>query len=248
MSRSALLVSVLSIVLAAPAGAGNEPPAAEARASRRTPVVEVFESARDAVVSISSTEKVIVRSRSPFDSFFDEFFEMPPSRERSRDIVGSGFVIHSQGYIVTNAHVVARSSEQRVMFAGGAEYEATIVAADKSRDLAILKIDAGTSLPTLPFGRSDDLMIGETVVAIGNPFGFQHTVTAGVVSAVNRDVTISREIVFEDLIQTDASINPGNSGGPLLNALGQLIGVNTAIRGDAENIGFAIPVTTTSRR
>jgi serine protease Do len=155
--------------------------------------------------------------------------------------VGSGFVIHADGYIVTNAHVVARSTDRTVTFADGREFDAQVVASDREHDVAILKIDAGNLQP-LTLGRSSDLMPGETVIAIGNPLGYAHTVTAGVVSAVNRDLVFSKEHVLRGLIQTDASINPGNSGGPLLNVLGELIGVNSAVRGDAQNIGFAIPV------
>ena len=215
----------------------------QARERRRTPVVDVFEQARDAVVNISSTEVIELRGRGGRRSLLDEFFDMP-RRDRTyrRGSVGSGFVIHPDGYIVTNAHVVAQTTEQKAIFADGTEYDAQIIATDDSLDLAVLKIEAERSLPTLPLGRSDDLMIGETVIAIGNPLGYQNTVTAGVVSAVGRAVQISPELAFEDLIQTDASINPGNSGGPLLNVLGQLIGINSAIRGDAQNIGFAIPV------
>lgn len=214
------------------------------RAARRTPVVDVYEASRDAVVNISSTEIVTVRSRRP-GSIFEEFFDMPRhgrTQQLTRQSVGSGFVIHPDGYIVTNAHVVAQTTQRKVIFADGGEYEATIVAADESCDLAVLKVEAGVELPTLPLGRSDDLMIGETVIAIGNPLGYQSTVTAGVVSALGREIAITDELRFTDLIQTDASINPGNSGGPLLNVHGELIGVNSAIRGDAENIGFAIPV------
>jgi serine protease Do len=163
-------------------------------------------------------------------------------REYTRTSVGSGFVFHPDGYIITNAHVVARTAEQKVTFADGAEYDARIIAYDTQRDLAMLKIDANGPLPMLPLGRSDDLMIGETVIAIGNPLGLQNTVTAGVISAVDRDLDFPGGIALTRLIQTDASINPGNSGGPLLNVLGELVGVNTAIRGDAQNIGFAIPV------
>jgi serine protease Do len=214
----------------------------DSRAARRSPVVEVFESARDSVVNISSTEVVTVRS--PFGgSLFEEFFNMPTRpRQYTRTSVGSGFVIHADGYIVTNAHVVAGTTERKVAFADGREYPAEIIAIDTERDLAVLKIEAGRPLPPLPIGRSDDLMIGETVIAIGNPLGFQSTVTAGVISALGRDLDVSRDLRLDDLIQTDASINPGNSGGPLLNVLGELIGINTAIRGDAQNIGFAIPV------
>ncbi len=223
------------VLLAASAPLAGQP---DERSLRRTPVVEVFEAARDAVVNISSTE--VVEVRDPFDRLFDRRRGRPRRMERTS--VGSGFVIHPEGYIVTNAHVVARSTDRRVIFADGREYDATVVASDRENDVAILKIESPQSMSTLPFGRSHDLMIGETVVAIGNPLGYQHTVTAGVVSAVNRDLEFGRDLVMGGLIQTDASINPGNSGGPLLNVLGELIGVNTAIRGDAQNIGFAIPV------
>ncbi|MHC5113298.1 MAG: trypsin-like peptidase domain-containing protein [Planctomycetota bacterium] len=233
-------LAVLLLATATPALADQ----ASDRRLRRTPIVDVYEEARDAVVSISATEIVSVRSRSPFNSFFDEFFDMPQRRPRERRVhsVGSGFVIHPGGYVVTNAHVVARTTERKVVFDDDRVYDARIIAADASRDLAILKIDADESLPTLELGRSNDLMIGETVIAIGNPLGYQQTVTTGVVSATDRDIQISRDLTFSGLIQTDASINPGNSGGPLLNAVGELIGVNCAIRGDAQNIGFAIPV------
>jgi serine protease Do len=213
------------------------------RARRRSPVVEVFEASRDAVVNISSTE--IVEVRDPFDQFFEGIFDRryrSRPRQYKNTSVGSGFVIHADGYIVTNAHVVARSTDRTVTFADGREFDAQVVASDREHDVAVLWIDAGESLEPLAMGRSSDLMTGETVIAIGNPLGYQHTVTAGVVSAVNRDLVFSKEHVMRRLIQTDASINPGNSGGPLLNVLGELIGVNTAVRGDAQNIGFAIPV------
>src|SRR5690606_783552 len=148
--------------------------------------------------------------------------------------VGSGFVLHAAGYIVTNAHVVARTAERHVIFADGSEYDAQVVAIDEPHDLAILKIDpADRDLKPTPLGTSDDLMVGETVIAIGNPFGYQHTVTAGVVSALGRTLPVTEQHSLKGLIQTDASINPGNSGGPLLNVLGQLVGINTAIRADA---------------
>ena len=247
------LVSIGTVLTLAAVPARAQPGATAAsdadarRELRRTPVVEVFEQRRDAVVSIATREIVSVRSRSPFDSLIEDFFDMPTRprsrvQQRTRESVGSGFVIHPDGYIVTNAHVVARTTEQNVIFANGESYPARVVASSPERDLAVLKVNANQPLPTLPFGRSDDLLIGETVIAIGNPLGYQHTVTAGVVSATGRDVAISPGLAFTGLIQTDASINPGNSGGPLLNVLGELIGVNSAIRGDAQNIGFAIPV------
>jgi len=213
--------------------------------ARRTPVVSVFENCKDAVVNISSTQIIEVRSPLGFDRFFNDMFDLPrrgPTRQFRRQSVGSGFVIHPAGYIVTNAHVVARTAERKVIFPDGRELEAQVVAADPRRDLAVLKVESDEPLPRLTLGTSEDLMIGETVIAIGNPLGYQHTVTAGVVSATDRTLQIRNELEFEDLIQTDASINPGNSGGPLLNVLGELVGVNTAVRADAENIGFAIPV------
>jgi len=220
--------------------------------ARRSPVVEVFEACRDAVVNISCTE--IVEQRDPFGmgSIFEDFFQSPRgprgggggggTRQFTRNSVGSGFVIHPDGYIVTNAHVVAQTAERKVGFADGRAYDAQIIAFDTNRDLAILKITADAPLPVIKMGRSHDLLIGETVIAIGNPVGLQNTVTAGVISAVDRTLDFPNGMALKGLVQTDASINPGNSGGPLLNVLGELIGVNSAIRGDAQNIGFAIPV------
>ena len=213
---------------------------------RRTPVVEVFEATRDSVVNIASTQVIEVRSPFGLYDFFDmrdPFLDGPRRRQIQRTSVGSGFVLHSAGYIITNAHVVARTAERKVIFADGSEYEADVVAIDEPHDLAVLKIDPGDRpLTPVPLGTSDDLMVGETVIAIGNPLGYQHTVTAGVVSAVDRTLPVSDQHDLQNLIQTDASINPGNSGGPLLNVLGELVGINTAIRADAQNIGFAIPV------
>jgi serine protease Do len=215
-------------------------PAGADLAARRSPIVRVFEECKDAVVNISATQTVQVRS--PWDGLFDM-----PGRQFTATSLGSGFVIHPSGYIVTNAHVVAQSTQWRAIFADKREVPARIVALDQDHDLAVLKVDSPKPLSTLKLGRSDDLMVGETVIAIGNPLGYQNTCTAGIVSALERSITLRREgegegMTFNGLIQTDASINPGNSGGPLLNVLGELIGINTAIRGDAQNIGFAIPV------
>ncbi len=238
-SLSALLM-ILAVVN--PCAVGAESPAD----ARRTPVVVVFEAAKDAVVNISSTQIIETRSPLGFDRMFEEFFDLPSrrgfTRRFKRTSVGSGFVLHAAGYIVTNAHVVARTADRKAIFADEREFDAAIVAIDHERDLAVLKIEPPQPLTPLPLGRSGDLMVGETVIAIGNPLGYQHTVTAGVVSALGRTLEISQDVAFHGLIQTDASINPGNSGGPLLNILGELIGVNMAIRGDAQNIGFAIPV------
>ncbi|MCA9295799.1 MAG: trypsin-like peptidase domain-containing protein [Phycisphaerales bacterium] len=233
------------VVLVMPVMGERIAQSAEGLEARRSPAVRVFENARDAVVNISATQIVTMRDARGYGSMFDDMFDIPrrgQMRELRRESCGSGFVIHPDGYIVTNAHVVARTAERKAVFADGREFDADIIAFDTARDLAILKINPGSPLPTLPLGRSNDLMIGETVIAIGNPLGLQTTVTVGVVSALDRDLDFSNGVSLTGLVQTDASINPGNSGGPLLNVLGELIGINSAIRGDAQNIGFAIPV------
>lgn len=235
--RKSLFLAALTAIgtLGLPA-LGEEDPR---RATRRTPVVDVFERCKDAVVNISTTRIVPMRGR----GMFDDLFELP-LRMQSRPVqsVGSGVIIHEDGYIVTNAHVVSRASDIRVTFASGRTEPAQFISIDTEHDLAIIKVDASGPLPVARLGRSDDLMVGETVVAIGNPMGLQHTVTAGIVSALGRDLPIAEDLVYRGLIQTDTPINPGNSGGPLLNVNAELIGINTAIRGDAQNIGFAIPV------
>jgi Do/DeqQ family serine protease len=211
---------------------------------RRTKVVEAVERASPAVVNISTSQVV---ARTPFshpsdpffDEFFRDFFEGRPQRSEQTSL-GSGAIVDARGTILTNAHVIQRGSRIRVTLVDGREFDATLVGADADSDLAVLHIKA-TGLPTITLGTASDLMIGETVIAIGNPFGLSHTVTTGVVSAIGRSLR-SEERTFSDFIQTDAAINPGNSGGPLLNIKGELIGINTAIYGKAEGIGFAIPV------
>jgi len=215
------------------------------KAARMTPVTRVFQQASPAVVNISSTTIVTYRQTLGFGGAFDDIFDFPfdnsPRRFKTNS-VGSGFVIHRDGYVVTNAHVVNRTVERKVSFADGTELNAEIVALDAEHDLAVLKVAASRPLPFLHLGHSNDLMPGETVIAIGNPLGYKHTVTTGIISAIDRELQFDRNRSYKGLIQTDASINPGNSGGPLLNVVGDLIGINTAIRGDAQNIGFAIPV------
>jgi Do/DeqQ family serine protease len=230
--RAAALAALLVLGIAGATPAADD--------DRRTPIVRAVEQTRPAVVNIAA-EQVVVMQRDPFfDQFFNDFFEVRPRRERfTRTSLGSGVIVRPDGYVVTNAHVVARGQKIKIVLADERELDARVVGVDPDVDLAVLKVSAGT-LPHLEFGSSDDLMIGETVIAIGNPFGFSHTVTTGVVSAVRRSLK-SEGRVFLDFIQTDASINPGNSGGPLLNIRGDLIGINTAIYGGAQNIGFAIP-------
>jgi serine protease Do len=206
---------------------------------RRTPVVDAVEKVRPAVVNIHSERTV----RGPASS---DMFNMTPSQNRVNGM-GTGVVIDPRGYIVTNHHVVEDVNVIRVRLNDGSSYTAGVWARDPENDLALLKIDAGRALATAPLGTANDLMVGETVIAVGNAYGYEHTVTVGVVSAVKRDVTLNKEVSYKSLIQTDASINPGNSGGPLLNINGEMIGVNVAIRAGAQGISFAIPVDTMIR-
>ncbi len=182
-----------------------------------------------------------------FEKFFDQFGGKPqgknPGRRQMRRqrSLGSGFLVSADGYIVTNNHVVAEADSIKVTMDGqngkAKDYKATLIGSDEETDLALLKIDA-SNLPFLTFGNSDNLKVGEWLLAIGNPFGLDHTVTAGILSAINRNI---RSGPFDNFLQTDASINPGNSGGPLLNMAGQVIGINTAIIASGQGIGFAIP-------
>jgi serine protease Do len=226
---------------AAPAPA--EPP--EAINLRRTVTVEVVQKVKDSVVNISTT-KLIARRRLPmgFGPFWDDM------DGTTRDVVrvparslGSGFIIHEDGYVVTNHHVVDRARRIAVELADGRKLDADLISSDAEADIAVLKIASDKPLVPLALGDSADLMIGEPVIAVGNPMGFSHSVSTGIVSAMHRDLKgQDGRVLLADLVQTDAAINPGNSGGPLLNAYGQVIGINTAVRGDAQNIGFSIPV------
>lgn len=186
----------------------------------------------------------------PMDEFFDQFErffrdqapqQQQPQQQRPRreGALGTGFIISTDGYIVTNNHVIAEADEIKVNLQGSnSSYDAVIVGRDRETDLALLKIEAKEKLPTLSFGDSDGARVGQWVLAIGNPFGLGHTVTAGIISAKGRVIGAGP---FDDFIQTDASINPGNSGGPLLDLQGRVIGVNTAIVASGQGIGFAVP-------
>ncbi|MDY6790680.1 MAG: Do family serine endopeptidase [Thermodesulfobacteriota bacterium] len=218
--------------------------------SRETPVVRAVRKASPSVVNISS-EYTVRSQRNPFsdlnldpffDSFFKDFFDHGFKQKSRRSSLGSGVIIDgNRGIIITNSHVIANTGTIKVVLKDEREFTAKIIGADPASDLAVLRIETKRPLPSLKLSSTDDLMIGETVIAIGNPFGFSHTVTTGVISAVNRSVR-TKDRIYHDFIQIDASINPGNSGGPLLNINGDLIGINTAIYAKAQGIGFAIPV------
>jgi serine protease Do len=217
-------------------GTGQEPPLApRARlAARKTPVVTAVERVKGAVVNIHSERTL----NNPANA---ELFALAPSQNRINGM-GTGIIIDPRGYIVTNQHVVEDVNVIRVRLADGTSLSAGVVARSAESDLALLKVEAGRPLPTMPLGTAADLMVGERVIAIGNAYGYEHTVSEGIVSAVKRDVVLNKEVSYKSLIQTDASINPGNSGGPLVNINGELVGVNVAIRAGAQGIGFAIPV------
>src|SRR5436190_4157480 len=209
-------------------------------AARRTPIVVVAHNVLPAVVNIQ-TESTIRRRE--VDPFFDPF-GMFGGRDRTytSQALGSGFVWSSDGIIVTNNHVVEGASRITVNFQDGTQLPAKLIGVDPDSDVAVLRVEA-KGLAAAPVGASADLMIGESVIAVGNPFGLSGSVTTGVVSALGRSVPSKEEgRTFTDFIQTDASINPGNSGGPLLNIEGRVIGINTAIIAQAQGIGFAIPV------
>jgi Do/DeqQ family serine protease len=218
---------------------GNTIPATVS-ASRRTPIVVVAHDVLPSVVNIQ-TEATIQRRAT--DPFFDPFgFFAGRERSYTSQSLGSGFVWSKDGIIVTNNHVVEGASRITVNFNDGTQVPAKLLGVDPDSDLAVLRVE-GKNFTAAPVGTSGDLMIGETVVAVGNPFGLSGTVTTGVVSALGRSVPSQEQgRTFTDFIQTDASINPGNSGGPLLNIEGKVIGINVAIYAQAQGIGFAIPV------
>jgi serine protease Do len=198
---------------------------------RQTPIVKAVQRARPSIVNIRG-EKVIPRTDLP-STGADEGQRV--------NGMGTGVVIDSRGYILTNHHVVDGVRQIQVTLADGRQLTARLVAHDPETDLAIIKVDSPEELPAINMGTSSDLMPGEPVVAVGNAYGYEHTVTRGIISALHRAVQISDAQFYEDLIQTDASINPGNSGGPLLNIDGEMIGINVAVRAGAQGIGFALP-------
>ncbi|MBD3236091.1 MAG: trypsin-like serine protease [Candidatus Eisenbacteria bacterium] len=253
----------VAALLPAPAAAEGLPgePGAELVDSRRNAVVVAAERTGPAVVSISVTQIRYVRESpfgltpSPFDDFFRRFYR---GRVYGQEVssLGSGVIIDARGIVVTNEHVLRDAREIKVTLADGRTMDATLIGSDRTYDLAVLRIE-GQDLPVAPVGTSADLLVGEWAIALGNPFGFllneyQPTVTVGVISAINRDIKPEgdSDAIYKEMIQTDAAINPGNSGGPLVNSLGEVIGINTFIfstAGGNLGMGFAIPIDTVVR-
>jgi serine protease Do len=230
---------------------------AEITRSRRTAITNAVEAVAPAVVSINVIEVRRVQVRDPFADFFNDpwfrqfFGGQRPGREIERQVqgVGSGFVVSADGYIVTNDHVAGNATKITITWPDGTTRDAQLIGSDPATDIALLKVDPDEPLPYLSFASDERPLVGEWVIALGNPFGLfqssEPTVTVGVVSATGRDLPVQRENrIYRDMIQTDAAINRGNSGGPLVNAVGEVIGVNTAIyseTGSTVGIGFAIP-------
>jgi serine protease Do len=214
MKKVSLLAPFVAAVVAALSGAGTE---VQAQYSRRTPIVEAVYKTKASIVTIK-VEK----------------------RGHSEKLTGTGVIVDDRGYVVSNCHVVGSAGRVYVGLDDGSELPAQVVTADEHHDLAILHVRSDRRLPALPLGPGSDLLVGETVIAVGHPYGYTNTVSTGIVSAVGREITMPNGEVLTNLIQTNASINPGNSGGPLLNINGELIGINVALREGAQGIAFAI--------
>lgn len=230
-------LACLALASAAPASAQTSD-YTPAQLARVNPIVEVARSVGPAVVNIFQEVVQEVELPWPYNRLWGR-------QTRRNTSLGSGVIIDEDGFVLTNAHVIQPNGEIRVQLRDGSSYVAGLINIDTANDVALLKIDGDRPLPTARIGTSSDVMVGETVIAIGNPLGNENTVTSGIVSSVYRDVRIpgtNAQPSFKDFIQLDAPINPGNSGGPLLNVLGEVIGINWAIATEAEGIGFAIPI------
>jgi serine protease Do len=233
---SRALAAVAAVLIALPGNAG-----AQSAPESFAPLVKAHKAS---VVNISTRQVIKAKQPSPFgdpqmDQFFYRFFGgQQPQKEQVRQSLGSGFVISTDGYILTNNHVVDKARDIRVSFEGGRVLEAKLIGRSPEIDIALIKVEAG-NLQAVAFGDSDVLEVGDWVMAIGNPFGLSQTVTKGIVSAKGRVIGAGP---YDDLIQTDAAINPGNSGGPLFNTKGEVVGINTLIIAAGQNLGFAVPM------
>lgn len=240
MARAATALLAISCILFPCAPCSAESP-------RETPIVKVIRQCGPSVVNIS-TERVILLQQNPFYGLYGGRFNDALDQSSKVTVgtlklkgVGSGVIVSKDGFIVTNAHVVSMASKVYVILNDGTSYEAQSAAVNQKDDLALLKISPSGALRPIEF--ADDVMIGETVVSIGNPFGLENSVSAGIVSGTNRSFSSQmNQIIFDGLIQTDASINPGSSGGALLNLEGRLVGIDLAVVQGAQSLGFAISV------
>jgi Do/DeqQ family serine protease len=251
LTWASVTLCLLALTLVAPpAGAQLAPRSGWVGADGHSPFVAVVEKVKDAVVNISAEKVVDARHYHSFQPYLGDWFgpgDSGPSRQKS---LGSGFIYRSDGYIITNNHVVTGADNITVRMSDKREFHAKVIGTDQATDIALLKIDADHDLPSIDLADSDSLMVGDWVVAIGNPFpaqGLDRTVTVGVISALGREsLNFGDDTpVYQDFIQTDASINPGNSGGPLMGLDGRVIGINSAIAsptGSNVGIGFAIPI------
>jgi serine protease Do len=233
LALALFLASILAVGAGLGASGAGSPPGAHEQDARETPLVKAVQRARAAAVNIHTEKTTPVT---------DPAFATPGRHGRKVNGMGTGIIIDERGYIVTNHHVINGVDSLRVTLDSGNTYNAVVISEDPVRDLAILKIQATVPLTVMPLGTSSDLMLGETVFAIGNAFGYESTITVGIVSALHRDVEVNETQSYKNLIQTDAAINPGNSGGPLINLNGEVVGINVAIRAGAQKIGFAIPI------
>ncbi len=252
------LITASSFNITGKASAADIQPIPQTKVDYANPFVQVVKNARKGVVSIKGERTDYINVWSPWDDlfndpFFRKFFGGPPSQPRKRPLkrswLGSGFIVNIDGenYVLTNNHVVEGAQKLTITLDNGetiADRYVELVGRDPTTDVAVLKIKKKEDFPALPVGNSDNLQVGEWVIAIGSPFGLRGTVTAGVVSAKGRsDIPLREGLIVEDFIQTDAAINPGNSGGPLLNIKGEVVGINTAIVSNTNiGIGFAIPI------
>jgi len=256
LAAGMILASRLNLTAPTQAAAEREAPVATRTAPASTPMAgfnfaNIAEEEKKFVVNINSTKTFKrrlpqlprgPRGQMPYggeEDFFNHFFGQMPERDLKQQSLGSGFIVDREGYILTNNHVVDGADGIRVTLLDGRSYDAEVKGRDPKTDIALIKIKPENGLPAATLGDSDALLVGEWVIAIGNPFGFGHTVTAGIVSAKDRTIGAGP---YDSFIQTDASINPGNSGGPLLNARGEVVGINSAIIASGQGIGFAIPI------
>ena len=204
---------------------------AEASSRRETPLVKAIRKAKTSIVNIH-TEK----SNKAADTIFG------PGKQKKVTGMGAGIIFDHRGYIVTNYHVIANVDTLKISLSTGEDFPAKLISFDRKNDLAVIRAIGDRDFDEMPMGTSSDLMLGETVIAVGNPFGYVHTITSGIISSLSRNVEVNKSQTYRNVLQTDASINPGNSGGPLLNLDGEVIGINVAIRAGAQRIGFAIPI------